>query len=176
MASGLPTRIIEVLRDYLPAELDLIDTEQADGIVTPDVPTDRYWEWDRPLLPSFPAVTIAVGRARPVETLPAGQGSRLHAWYDVEVKFHVDAGVADGLAGAYDTAQVLQRLCFRYGAAGYRVLCDQKDRLQTVADPTLYAHQVRLVEVRWGPEQSQESGQKTRTAVVAVEVRKIEAR
>ena len=39
---GLHNRVIQVLKDYLPAALDAIDTEQATGDVTPDVQSEDY--------------------------------------------------------------------------------------------------------------------------------------
>ncbi len=58
MMSGLPARIIQVLKDFLPAELDLIDAEEADGITTPDIPTAGYYQWDKKNIPEHLSFAI----------------------------------------------------------------------------------------------------------------------
>lgn len=174
MPSGLPARIIQVLNDYLPAELDLIDAEEGE-FATPDIGAADYHEWDRPLITRFPAVTMAVTRARVLEVQPVNFGSRVHAIYEVDLKAHT------ALATASEDALKLQKLAFRYATGILRVLCVQKVGLETAADPTEYGSPgarviVRARELRWGPTEGQETGQQTRTATVGIDVDKTEAR
>ena len=72
MASAIPARVIQVLQDRLPAELDLIDAEEADGITTGDVSNEDYFEFDRDMLHAdqFPAVTLNLREIDPIEVLP----------------------------------------------------------------------------------------------------------
>lgn len=167
--SGLPARIIQVLRDFLPAELALIDGEEGE-FTTPSPAAGSYHEWDRPLIPVFPAITLAALRARPRQVHAQGFGNRLDATYEVDIKVHVQ------ISAGSDDARRLQNLCFRYAMGVERVLCHTKDQLQTAADPTPYASECAPRSMEWGPTQAQESGQQTRTATVGVDVRKIETR
>jgi len=172
MPSGLPARVIQVLKDYLPAELDLIDIEEGSDFVTPDVAVDNYHEWDRHLFTKpYPAISMAVLRARVLEIQPVSFGSRIHAIYEIDVKAHValDAGSDDALR--------LQQLAFRYATGIARVLAVQKNGLETAADPVIRDKTyVRLRELRWGPEVNQREGQMTRTATVGIDIDKTESR
>jgi len=168
IASGLPERIIQVLKDFLPAELDLIDAEEW-GEATPDVAVADYHPWDRPLITKFPAITVAVLRARPLETHPQPFGSEVHWSIDVDVSAHFSVTQDD-------TWQRMQVHCFRYGAGLFRVLCIQKVLLETSGDPNLWAHDVRCRDLRFGPETAQAGGTVTRTVTLGIEVTKIETR
>lgn len=170
LASGIPARVIQVLKDYLPAELDLIDAEEGE-FTTPDIAADAYFEWERPLGVKFPMFTMAVRRARVLEVQPVNFGSRMHAIYEIDVMAHV------GLDTASDDALKLQKLAFRYGSGMARVLCIQKAGLETIADPVIRDKTyVRLRELRWGPEEAQARGQMTRTATVGLDIDKTESR
>jgi hypothetical protein len=166
--SGLAARIIQVLKDYLPAELDLIDTEEG-GLTTPDIAANAYHEWDRKLVTAFPAVTMAIRRGRPLEVLPVNFGSRSHAIYEVDLFSHV-------LAGGSDDGLRLQDLCFRYSTGMYRVLTILKTGLETAADPVRRVQMVRSRSFDWGPTEEQATGTIVRTAVTGIDVEKLEAR
>lgn len=175
LMSGLPARVIQVLQDYLPAELDLIDAEEADGITTEDIPDDRYYEWDKPVIAEGPACSI-----RPVSSVPLNEfeirpmlmGDRAYTIHRLDVMFHLSIQQSD----TSDPA-VMQRKLFRYVSGAVRVLCIEKEALQTVADPT------RLVELTYwpgeatyGPEEGQEDGATVRTATLPIAIRRNEVR
>ena len=173
MASAIPARVIQVLQDRLPAELDLIDAEEADGITTGDVSNEDYFEFDRDMLHAdqFPAVTLNLREIDPIEVLPDLHGQRLDARYIVDVKIHVRRQID------VDDATRLQKLIHRYTAGIFRVLFVMYEKLQTIADPTQFAEIVTPAgSVNLGPEAAQGSGSFVRTATIPVSVRRREAR
>ena len=170
VASPIETRVAQVLQDYLPAEIDLIDAEEGE-FTTPDVPAANYHLWDRRIVPGFPAICTRLSRTRPAETRPEGFGARFSAYHELDVLVHVQ------LATAGEDALKLKKLIQRYTAGIYRVLCVEKEGLQTAADPTRFAHLVTLRgPIDYGPEVNQESGTAVRTGTVPVDVWRIESR
>ena len=175
MMSPLPARLIAVLQDYLPAELDLIDAEEGD-FVMPDIQNANYHEWDRKLLPAFPACTIRPVSSRPNandvrEIFPDLHGRRASVRNRLDVMFHVHSGQSDG------NPLMLQDLLFRYVTAAMRVLCIMHWELGTVADPTAFVKTTTWVgEATYGPEAEQETGAIVRTGTLPLEVWTIEAR
>ena len=167
MANGLPERIVQVLRDFLPAELDLIDSEEG-GTATPDVADADVHEWPRSLINSFPAITVNVLNTRNMATHSTSFGGEVHALHDVDIAAHV------AVAGDNKDAPRLQTLIFRYASGIYRVLCVKKVMLETSGDPTTFAHDVAWRTMNYGPLSAQAGGTVTRSAVVGVEVRKVE--
>jgi hypothetical protein len=172
MMSGLPERVIQVLKDFLPAELDLIDAEEADSITTPDIGADDYHEWDRPVIHEFPACSIRPVSSRPVEVLSEGFGKRVDAVHRLDVSFHVV------IAQATDSdPQMMQDLLFRYITGAMRVLCVTKEALQTTADPTRFVEIVTWFgEATYGPGVEQDDGAIVRSAVLPIAVRRREER
>jgi len=168
MGSGLSQRIIQVLKDYLPGEVSMVDGEEG-GAATPAVPAANYHTWDRPLPTSFPAITVSVNRPRPLGVLPELFGSRIHANYEVTIKVHV-------LCSGTDGPLQLQEQCYRYSAAVIRVLCIRFTGLETVADPVRNVSMVRWREADFGPTAEQAGGAVARTAMIGVDVEKTEAR
>jgi len=67
LGSDIEARIIQVLSDYLPAELDLVDVQRG-GAATPDIGT--YLAGPRPAQHLFPAITVNVARYEPTEIRP----------------------------------------------------------------------------------------------------------
>ncbi len=170
MMSGLPGRVIQVLKDFLPAELDLIDAEENDGITTPDIAARDYHEWDRPVIPEYPACSIRPVSASPVEVRPDTFGKRVDARYRLDVIFHVTIGQSDD-------PQTIQDLLFRYVTGAVRVLCIMKEALQTTADPTRFVEIVEWVgDATYGPEVEQDEGALVRSAVLPISVRRREER
>lgn len=168
MMSGIPSRFIQVLTDFLPAELDLIDAEEADGITTPDVAA--FYAWDRRALDKFPAVTIRPVSSSPFVVHPDGVGDRVDGSHRIDVMFHITPKQAA-------TPENRQALLFRYVAGAVRVIGVEKWALQTSADPVLWATVVTWAgEAVYGPEPDQEDGAIVRSATVSFDVRRIEAR
>jgi len=171
MMSGLPARIIQVLKDYLPAELDLIDVEEGDGVVTPDIPAGSYYEWNREFIPEYPACSVRIVSSSPVEVRPDTFGQRVDAHHLLELRFHAT------LAQAGSEPDVLQKLMERYVAGAVRVLCVMKEALQTAADPTRFVEIVTWAgAATYGPEVEQEDGAIVRSAILPIDVRRREER
>jgi hypothetical protein len=169
MMSPLPARMIQVLKDFLPAELDLIDAEEADGITTPDIGTSDYYEWDRQVIPEFPACSIRSVSSTPIDAQQIE--SRIDARHRLDVMFHVTANVTDG-----DSPNILKYL-YRYITGAMRVLVLQHEHLDTTGDPNQFVSLVEWPEpATYGPEAAQEDGSIVRTATLPIDIRQIEAR
>lgn len=171
LASPLASRIRQVLQDFLPAELDLIDTEESS--TTPDVPDANYHLWDRPVVEDYPAVTVQVLSSRPATPMSIhsdGFGRFADVLHEAEVKVHVQ------VRDAVNKAEEIQGLAVRYAAGIVRVLAMMKDGLQTSADATRFVERVTWESpVRYGLEGDQESGL-VRTATIPLNVRTRESR
>ena len=61
-------RMITILQTYLPAELDLIDAEEADGITMDDVANAEYYqgEVDDQHTPEYPAIVVDARSSIPI--------------------------------------------------------------------------------------------------------------
>lgn len=174
LMSGIPARIAQVLKDFLPAELDLIDAEEADGITTPDVGNDAYHEWDQQFITESPACTIRTVSTTPIEVRPDTFGQRIHALHRLDVMFHAT------LKDSNQDSLTLQKLMHRYVNAAARVLCLTKEALQTSADNTRWLGDNGMVSwiesASYGPEVEQENGAVVRTATLPLTIRRVEAR
>jgi len=179
LMSPIPARLIEVLQDYLPAELDLIDAEEADGVVTPDIPTNpACWHaLDKKLIVEFPAFSVRGLGSRPNDVKPDTFGRRVDADHRLDLMFHASIGVAPGASPLN-----LQKIMHRYVNGAIRVLCLMHEGLDTVADPTRWGSPNTTTVCEWvdeatyGPETEQEGGAIVRTATLPVRVRRIENR
>ncbi len=179
LACAIPARIVRVLKDYLPAELDLIDASMADGITTPDVPdATGYHQWEPGLLVDVPACLIRVVSSTPLPvagTYPAGFGARGDFLHRFDVMFRVSR--PDAATAGSDSPLGMQALLMRYIAGAYRVLCIQKAQLETAADPVAWASEVRMAgSADYGPQPGEAEGTVQRTATLPIDVRLIEAR
>ena len=169
----IPARIIQVLKDFLPAELDLIDADESQD-ATPDIGAGDYWEYLKPLVADFPAVRIDVVGMSPEETLVDSAGQlpgRLTGAYqfDIWADVQIDTAVQDALS--------LQKLVTTYSMGIFRVLCILKDGLQTTADDTRFAHTVVPGgDVRVVTHESPSEGNLVRSGVVPIIVTRIETR
>ena len=173
LMSGLPARVIQGLKDYLPAELDLIDAEEIDGITTPDIAAADYYEYDRKAIPEFPACTIRTVSSLPVEIKPDGFGRWADVFHRLDVMLHATLA-QEATPSAPDQ---LQKLMHRYVAGAIRVLCVMKEALQTSADPTRFVTICEWVgEASYGPEEDQDEGVVVRTATLPIRIRRIEQR
>lgn len=169
-SGGLPKRVIRVLKDYLPGELDLIDAEEADGIETPDIADDAYHERDPEFIVRYPACSIQETSSTPVEVLSKGMGERVDQQDRLDVMFHATIGHAN------DPVKV-QRLLHRYISGAVRVLCVMKEALQTKSDSTRLVELVTWAgEATYGPEVEQETGAIVRSATLPISIRRREER
>lgn len=169
LMAAVPARVIQVLKDFLPAELDLIDTSMADGVVTPDIPNRDYFEIDKKIVDSFPALTIRTVMSEPVEIRPITFGSRSDARHHIELMVHVTSTQGDALR--------MQKLLHRYATAIIRVLTIQKCNLETAADPVQYAEIVEWTQpMMYSPLPQQAEGAIVRTVTIPLSVRLREVR
>ena len=169
MMSALPARIIQVLIDYLPTELNLIDAEEADGITTGDIAAGNYYEWDRQTIPEYPACSIRVVSSSPIEIQPDLFGRQAYVRHRIDVMFHVTNKEGDALR--------LQKLLFRYVTGAMRVLCVMYEGLQTALDPVRYVSLVTWTDrAVYGPDEEQDDGSIVRTATLPLDVLTFEKR
>lgn len=177
MMSPLPARISQVLQDYLPAELDLIDTEEADGITTPDILVANYYEWDQQVISHYPACSMRTVSSQPHASdassiMPNLHGRRASVDHRIDVMFHVNFGMT-----TTSDPLTLQKLLHRYINAAMRVLCIMHWELDKVANPVRFVETTRWVgEAIYGPENEQDDGDIVRTGTLPLEVWTIEAR
>jgi hypothetical protein len=172
-------RIILVLQDYLPAELDLIDAyEAANGGISLTTPDILYWnDWDRMLIPEYPAFSARTVSSLPIDVKPDTFGQRITASHRIDLMFHATMQNVQG-----SNPRDLQAILHRYIAGAARVLCVMKERLQTVSDPTEWGSPGSRTVCRWqdeatyGPETEQEGGAIVRTATLPVRVERAEVR
>ena len=181
MMTPIPARVVQVLKDRLPAELDLIDAEEADGITTPDIDSTDYYDWDQRAIPKYPACAIRTVSSQPAAGRGIGvrqelMGKRVDATHRVDVLFH------STIEKALSDPRVLQSFMHRYVNGAMRVLCVAYEGLQTIADPVRFGSPNATTICEWfdtatyGPEETQEDGAVVRTAVLPISIRIIEAR
>jgi hypothetical protein len=169
MMGPLPDRVIQVLQDFLPEELDQVDIEMADGIVTPDIEERNYFNRDRRVIANYPALTIRIVASNPIEVRPKQFGSRVDAKHDLEVIVHVVASQGD--------AETLQALMARYAAGIIRVLCIQRERLGTTLDPAAFVDIVEwLRPISYSPMPTQTEGAIVRSVTIPLSIRRREVR
>ena len=162
-------RIVQVLKDYLPAELDALDTLLGQP-ETPDIQDSGYFEYGRRVQIQFPGVRVRHKGMRPIEVRTFLMGELLYAWYLIDVMVDVE------LSTVADDELALERNLMTYVEGIYRVLCLRYDGLETIADPTRFAFAVELEsDVSVGPIESQE-GYAVRTGILPLRVRRNEQR
>lgn len=113
-------RIVAILQDSLPAELDLIDAERADGISLEDVPNGAYYKYANqvPLVENSRAILVTPQATQPLSLdsgiNQAGQ-SRYMALHRADVEVHLkDVNLEE--------PQTTQSRLLRYALAIERVL------------------------------------------------------
>jgi len=180
LMSPVQARIVQVLKDYHAAELALVDVDANDGFTSTAIPADsnHYYDWDRKNIPEYPACSIRDVSSIPFSVHADNFGGRVDARHRVEVMFHATIAKVPSGSEPRDLAKLLHR----YITAAYRVLCDKKNGLETVADPTRWGSPNVTTIVTWadaavyGPESDQMDGAVVRTATLPIDVRRIEAR
>jgi hypothetical protein len=175
LACDIPERIMQVLADFLPTELDSIDTAMADGMTTPDIPAANYSQWEQGMVPEYPACVIRAVSSSPVDVKPDTFGQRVDAFHRFDVMFTVSRENAN--TAGDDSPLGMQKLLMRYIAGAVRVLAIMHEGLQTALDPTRVVTVVNWTEAAtYGPDTEQADGSVVRTATLPIEVRLIEAR
>jgi hypothetical protein len=170
LMSPIPARVIQVLQDFLPAELDLIDAEEG-GDATPDVPVTNYHRYDRRPITAFPAIALRCLPTHVVDVRWDTFGQRGVFEHRIDVLVHLQ------IADAGDNALTLQTWMHRYTDGIFRVLCVMKEGLQTSADPTRFVELVTPAgDIDYGPQEPQAQGEIVRTGIVPIRVRRTEAR
>lgn len=164
LASDVPSRIIQVLEDFLPAELDLIDTERG-GDPTTDIAA--FYGGPRPALSIFPSVNVDSKRVSFTniyeDDLSTGQFDYTR---HVEVAAHLQST-------GQDTNDMRDR-AERYEAGILRVLCAKKTGLETTANPIRWAMMVRPDGEPTTVDEEQSSGALVRSVRIPIAVRMIE--
>jgi len=167
LVNPIAARVVQVLTDFLPAELDLIDTAQADGITTPDIA--RFYQHETPVVVTFPSVRIRIAQSDPVEVFTTAMGNK--AALDHQIVVIADATLDTG----DDDRLKLERLAMRYAAGIFTVLVIKHDGLDTTADPVRWAQTTKPGgSISYGPEAVQQDGTKTRSATVPLAVMRSE--
>ncbi len=180
LMSPIPARVVQVLKDFFNTELASVDSQAADGFTSATIPTDtqHYFEWDQKNIGEYPACSIEALWSRPLDVLSKGFGDRVNVLHRLNVKFH--ARISDIQSGS--EPRDLDKLLHRYIVAAVRVLADQKDGLETTADPVRWGSPGVMTVVTWpeqatyGPESDQADGAIVRTATLPIDVQRIEPR
>ena len=166
IAIPLSARIIQVLKDFLPAELDLIDTEANDGITTPDIPTANYHETVVNPVPETPAILVNVATATVVERRVLLMGGTSN------VQVLLNVMVVTALDDAGEDALTLQQFTMRYVAGIYRTLTIRHERLDTIASSSAFVENTVIAgALDYGPDATQEPGAMVRTGIVPLNIR-----
>jgi len=171
----VPGRVVQVLKDYLLAETALIDTEEGDSIVTPQIPDSNYFDYDPKLITKYPACSIRGIGSVPIEVRAHLFGDRTHTLQRIEVLFTAT------IAQAKDS-RTLEKFMQRYVTGAVRVLAVVYDGLQTISDPVRWGDPNAETVCEWtsdatyGPEVEQGDGSIVRTATLPLSIRRIETR
>lgn len=164
-ATDVPSRVIQVLEDFLPAELDLVDIERG-GAATPDIAA--YMAGPRPSQSIFPAVTVDTKEDQEID----GRGiswdgiGRLQHVYTIEVAAHIQTTGED--------TNRMRDLAERYFAGIVRVLRHRQDGLETTADPVRFATSVTRPDPATFLDEQQSSGALVRSVRIPFRIEIIE--
>jgi len=110
LIEGAVGALTDYLEDYLPAELDTLEEEYADGIDLTDI--KAFYKSEQASFPEFPVCSI-IGE----ETLPTGEGN---GW--MKASHTITIGV---IAGDQD-AETLRKKLYRYMRAIIECLIDAR--------------------------------------------------
>ena len=166
IAIPIAARLIQVLKDFLTAELALIDTEADDTIVTPPIPVGNFHETVLDPVPGTPAILMSVLATELIDRRVLQMGGTSDA------QTRVDVVVVTSIADAGEDALAIQQFTLRYMVGIYRVLAIKHARLDTTGDPNAFVENTVLAgPMDPGPAPGQEPGQMVRTAVVPLNIR-----
>lgn len=156
------TRITATLQTYLPAELDLIDTEMNDGIALDDV--SDYYEHEAPAagIPSTIAIVVNAVSTDPIDIKSTTNSPGVyHAEHRIVVMFH--------LKDIYnEEPQTTKKRVLRYARAIERVLAIKYLTADFGGAETLLRI-YRIDSATYGTEEQAE-GQNVRTATIPFNV------
>lgn len=164
-ATDVPTRVIQVLEDYLGAELDLVDAERG-GEATPDIV--NFFGGPRPLLNVYPCITVDSKQDQEID----GRGiswdgiGRSQRDLSVEVAAHIQTTGQD--------TNRMRDLAERYFAAIVRILRHRHDGLETIADPVRFATSVTRPDPATFVDEQQSSGAIVRSVRIPFRIQLIE--
>lgn len=161
------TRITATLQAYLPAELDLIDAEMADGLTLEDV-TDIY-EHEAPisLVPSPLCIVVNAESSEPVEITTHTNSPGI---YDCEHRIVVRFEMKNT---GNEEPQTMKKRVLRYARAIERVLAIKYPTLPNAGVETVTY--VRRIDSATYLQDGQEAGESVRTATIPFIVRNYEA-
>lgn len=174
MAVPVAARIVQVLIDNLFTRTTALDAALADGITTPEIVADHYYDYDANPIDKYPSVSIQTLDSEPIAVQQASSGQRIDAAHHLRVKFHAR------MVEAQAEARRLEKIMMRYVCAAADILAVMKDGLETVADPTRWGSPNAKTSTFWaerasyGPEEGQGTGFIVRTAVLPIDVRRTE--
>lgn len=160
------TRIVATLQSYLPAELDLIETEMSDGVTLDDVAD--YYEHEAPasLVPSALCIVVNAESTEPIEIRST---TNTPGVYDADHRVVVRFELKDTYN---EEPQVTKRRVLRYARAIERVLAIKYPTLPNGGVETV-TRTYRIDPATYGRE-DQGEGQFVRTATIPFNVRNYE--
>jgi hypothetical protein len=123
--------MISILQTYLPAELDLIDAEEADGITMDDVANAQYYqgEVDDQHTPEYPAIVVDARASVPIAiTSTTHSPGTDQSDHEIVVSVLMNAAANEGKA-------TLKKRILRYARAIVRVLAI---KYSTLSDTVVY--------------------------------------
>jgi hypothetical protein len=123
--------MISILQTYLPAELDLIDAEEADGITMDDVANAQYYqgEVDDQHTPEYPAIVVDARASVPIAiTSTTHSPGTDQSDHEIVVSVLMNAAASEGKA-------TLKKRILRYARAIVRVLAI---KYSTLSDTVVY--------------------------------------
>lgn len=159
------SQVIATLQAYLPAELNLIDTEMADGLTLDDVDNAAYYEVenDATLVEQVRSILVIVEGSDPlsIDTLLHSPG-RVHQEHTIVVTFNLkDVG--------NEEPHLTKRRVLRYARAIERVLAVKYPTLPSGGVETVVrTYRADTMTYRLNPEQGE--GQNVRSAVIPFKV------
>lgn len=174
MAVPVAARVVQVLIDNLYTRTQALDAALADGITTPEIVAQNYYDYDANPIEKYPSVSIETVGSTPIAVQQASSGQRIDAAHHLRVKFHAR------MTEAAAEARRLEKIMMRYVCAAADILAVMKDGLEAVADPVRWGSPNAKTSVFWperatyGPEAEQGNGMIVRTAVLPIDVRRTE--
>lgn len=127
-------RMVTILQTYLPAELDLIDAEEADGITMDDVANAEYYqgEVDDQHTPEYPAIVVDVRASNPIAiTTTTHSPGTDQSDHEIVVSVLMNNS-------ANESKAILKKRILRYARAIVRVLAIKYATLPDGAAPTVF--------------------------------------
>lgn len=159
-------RIVSTLQTYLPAELDLIDAEMADGITLEDVSNAKYYSYEAEAgsLDESPAITVNVEATEPLMLLSTTNSPGLD-----RSRHRVMVGVHMKNEGNEADPATMKKRVLRYARAITRILVNKYPTLGGTVLSTTREGEATYIS------QDQEPGNYVRSAKIPIVVETYEA-